>query len=97
VNVVLPDEKEFTAKVVGTDPQTDLTVVKMNAKNLPAVTVTDSDNVDVGGVVLAVGNPWSPTAGLVSSAALMSMKSIGIRTRRRKHIAICNFGFAARW
>src|SRR6187402_1951032 len=57
VKVELPDTRSFTAKVVGTDPATDLAVVKIEAKGLPTLEVGDSDAVKVGDVVLAVGNP----------------------------------------
>ena len=61
----------FAAKVVGTDPQTDVTLLRVPADNLPAQTLTDSDKVEVGDVVLAVGNPFgvgqTVTMGIVSA------------------------------
>jgi serine protease Do len=66
-------EKEFDAKVVGTDPATDTAVLKVEAKDLPAVTIADSDKLEVGEVVLAVGNPFAVgqtvTMGIVSGLA----------------------------
>ena len=63
-------KKEYTAKVVGTDPQTDIAVLKIDAKDLPAITLGDSDQLEVGDVVLAIGNPYgvgqSVTMGIVS-------------------------------
>jgi serine protease Do len=60
----------LNAKVVGADPQTDLAVIKIEAKDLPAITFTDSDKVEVGDFVLAVGNPFgigqTVTSGMVS-------------------------------
>ena len=71
IKVVLNDRREFTAKVVGTDPQSDLAVVKIDAKDLPAVTFADSSNVEVGDRVLALGNPFglgqTVTSGMVSA------------------------------
>src|SRR3954452_19490243 len=71
VKVDLPDNRSFTAKVVGTDPATDLAVVKIPAKGLPTLPVGDSDAVKVGDVVLAVGNPLgvgeTVTAGIISA------------------------------
>ena len=71
VNVELPDHRRFTAKVVGTDPLTDLAVVKVDAKDLPTLALGDSDAVRVGDVVLAVGNPMgigeSVTSGIISA------------------------------
>ena len=71
VRVDLPDHRTFTAKVVGTDPATDLAVVKIDATNLPTLVVGDSDAVKVGDVVLAVGNPLgigeTVTSGIISA------------------------------
>jgi serine protease Do len=72
IKIVLADDrKEFEAKVVGTDPQTDVAVLKVDAKNLPAVSVADSDQLEVGDVVLALGNPFgvgqTVTMGIVSA------------------------------
>ena len=66
------------AKVVGRDPKTDIAVVKINAKDLPTVPLADSDNVEVGDVVLAVGNPFgigqTVTRGIVSATQRGGMK-----------------------
>ncbi len=71
VKVTLSDEREFTAKVIGTDPKTDVAVVKIDATNLPVVTLADSDKLRVGDVVFAVGNPLAigqtVTMGIVSA------------------------------
>ncbi len=72
VKVALADgKKEFDAKVIGTDPQTDIAVIKVEGKNLPAITVTDSDKLEVGDIVLAIGNPFgvgqTVTMGIVSA------------------------------
>jgi serine protease Do len=71
VKVTLQDGREFTAKVIGRDPKSDIAVVKIDAKNLPLVPMADSDKVQVGDVVLAVGNPFgvgqTVTQGIVSA------------------------------
>jgi serine protease Do len=71
VKVGLADGREFTAKVVGRDPKTDVAVIRIDAKNLPAVAMADSENVEVGDVVLAIGNPFgigqTVTTGIVSA------------------------------
>jgi Do/DeqQ family serine protease len=71
VKVELPDHRTFDAKVVGTDPATDLAVVKIEGDNLPTLVVGDSDAVKVGDVVLAVGNPLgvgeTVTSGIISA------------------------------
>ena len=72
VDVTLLDGREFKhAKVVGRDPKSDIAVVKISATDLPTVPMADSDKVEVGDVVLAVGNPFgvgqTVTKGIVSA------------------------------
>jgi len=71
VTVRLLDNREFTARVVGRDPNTDVAVIKIDATDLPAVAFGNSDQVRVGDWVLAVGNPlgftFTVTAGIVSA------------------------------
>ncbi len=71
--------REFTAKIVGTDPATDVAVLKIDAKDLTAITIGDSDQLEVGDVVLAIGNPFgvgqTVTMGIVSG---MGRTSLGI-------------------
>jgi len=71
IKVVLTDKREFTAKLVGTDPNTDIAVIKIEADNLTVASVGNSDDVQVGQWVLAVGNPLglnnTVTAGIVSA------------------------------
>jgi len=71
VTVRLLDNREFTARVVGRDPNTDVAIIKIDATGLPAVTFGNSDQVRVGDWVLAVGNPlgftFTVTAGIVSA------------------------------
>jgi serine protease Do len=65
------NKKEFIAKVIGTDPQTDVAVLKIDAKDLSPITLGDSDQLEVGDVVLAIGNPFgvgrTVTMGIVSA------------------------------
>lgn len=71
IKVVLSDDREFEGKVVGTDPKTDLAVIKIDGKDLPALSWGDSDKLDVGEYVLAIGNPFglnqTITMGIVSA------------------------------
>ena len=71
LKVVLQDGREFTGTVVGKDPKTDVAVVKIDAKDLPAIEIADSDKIEVGDVVLAIGNPFgigqTVTMGMVSA------------------------------
>ena len=68
-----PDGKEYDAKIVGRDPKSDLAVIKIDADGLPAIPVGDSDRVEVGDVVLAVGNPFgvgqTVTMGIVGATS----------------------------
>jgi serine protease Do len=65
------DKKEYTAKVVGRDPKTDIAVLKIDASELPFVTLADSDKIEVGDMVLAIGNPFgvgqTVTMGIISA------------------------------
>lgn len=71
IEVQLTDKRTFEAKVIGKDPNTDLALIKVNATNLPIVKMGNSDNVQIGEWVLAVGYPLSlqstVTAGIVSA------------------------------
>jgi serine protease Do len=71
VSVTLPDRREFKAKVIGTDPKTDIAVLKIEASNLPVITVGNSSKMQVGDAVLAIGNPYgvgqTVTMGIVSA------------------------------
>jgi serine protease Do len=77
LSVVIGDKKSYPAKVIGTDPQTDVAVVRIDAKDLPAAELGDSDDVKVGEWVLAVGNPFelmhSVTAGIISAKGRSSV------------------------
>ena len=71
LTVTLNDNKEYSARIIGTDKTTDLALIKIDAKNLPAITIANSEDIKVGEWVLAVGNPFNltntVTAGIVSA------------------------------
>ncbi len=73
LTVTLNDNSEYSARIIGADKTTDLALIKIDGKNLPAIVVANSDNVKVGEWVLAVGNPLglnnTVTAGIVSAKA----------------------------
>lgn len=73
LTVTLNDNKELSARIIGTDKTTDLALIKIDGKNLPAITIANSDDIKVGEWVLAVGNPLglnnTVTAGIVSAKA----------------------------
>ncbi|PBP75933.1 2-alkenal reductase, partial [Pseudomonas syringae] len=56
--VALKDGRETIARVIGNDPETDLAVLKIDLKNLPAITIARSDSIRIGDVALAIGNPF---------------------------------------
>jgi serine protease Do len=90
IEVVMNNNQRFYAKLVGTDPTTDLALLKIRAKNLPFIRYGDSDKIIPGEWVLAVGNPFdlnsTVTAGIVSAKA----RNIGI-LRDRNNLQIESF------
>ncbi len=81
IEVALADGRKLTATIVGTDPETDLALLKVDADNLPAITFSSSEKLDVGDVVLAIGNPFGVgqtiTQGIVSA---LGRSHLGINT-----------------
>jgi len=73
IRVRLIDRRTFPAEVVGSDPQTDIAILKVDANDLPAIPLGDSDAIEIGEWVLAIGSPLSPelahsvTSGIVSA------------------------------
>jgi serine protease DegS len=69
--VALKDGRETLARVIGSDPETDLAVLKIDLKNLPAITLGRSENIQIGDVTLAIGNPFgvgqTVTMGIISA------------------------------
>ncbi len=81
IEVATPDGKKLLAKVVGSDPDTDIAVLRVDAKDLPAITFGSSENLRVGDIVLAIGNPLgigqTVTSGIVSA---LGRTGLGINT-----------------
>ncbi len=81
IEVALADNRRAKAKVIGTDPETDLAVIKIDLPKLPAITIGQSEHAQVGDVVLAIGNPFgvgqTVTLGIVSALA---RSHLGINT-----------------
>jgi len=73
LTITLSDNREFSARIIGTDKATDLALIKINATNLPSIKVISSDDIKVGEWVLAIGHPLNlratVTAGIVSAKA----------------------------
>jgi serine protease DegQ len=81
IEVALADGRTMPARVVGTDPETDLAVLKVDVKDLPAITLARAEEVNVGDVVLAIGNPFgvgqTVTQGIISA---VGRNHLGINT-----------------
>ncbi len=82
IKVALPDKRQLQAKVIGTDPQSDLAVIKIDAKDLPAIALGDSDKLRVGQIVIAIGNPF----GLSQSVSMGIISATG-----RSHVGITDY------
>lgn len=84
VTVVLNDKREFKATIVGTDPNTDLALLKIDATDLPTLTVGNSDELKVGEWVLAVGNPFNLTSTVTAGIVSAKARNINILTSDMK-------------
>jgi serine protease Do len=77
IRVALNDGREFRAKIVGTDPKSEIAVLKIDASDLAPLPLADSDKVEIGDIVLAVGNPFgigqTVTMGIVSATGRASL------------------------
>jgi Do/DeqQ family serine protease len=78
VQVVLNDNREYDAEVIGKDPNTDIALLKVEAKNLPFIYYGNSDDLKVGEWVLAVGNPFSLTSTVTAGIVSAKGRSINI-------------------
>jgi Do/DeqQ family serine protease len=81
IEVILNDTRKAKAKVIGTDPDTDLAILKIDLENLPVIVLGDSNSLQVGDPVLAIGNPFgvgqTVTSGIVSA---LGRNQLGINT-----------------
>ena len=78
LQVTLADKRTYTAKVVGSDPNTDIALIKIYAKNLPVLAFGNSEDVQVGQWVLAVGNPYNLTSTVTAGIVSAKGRSINI-------------------
>lgn len=78
VEVTLNNNHTYDARVIGTDPSTDLALLKINEKNLPFIVYGNSDNIKVGEWVLAVGNPFNLTSTVTAGIISAKARNIGI-------------------
>ena len=84
IEVALTDGRKASAKIIGTDPETDLAVIKIDLGNLPVATLGNSDQAQVGDVVLAIGNPYgvgqTVTMGIVSALGRTNLGDTGFQS-----------------
>src|SRR5437870_6375400 len=91
VTVRLLDNREFTAKTVGTDPSTDVAVIKIQTTGLPTVRLGDADSTKIGNWVLAIGNPLGEAFTFTVTAGIVSAKGRGLQGLNSSQYAIQDF------
>src|SRR5216117_706566 len=91
VTVRLYDNREFTAKTIGTDPNTDIAVIKILTTGLPTVRLGDADSTKIGNWVLAIGNPLSEAFTFTVTAGIVSAKGRGLQELSSGGLAIQDF------
>lgn len=77
IDVKLNDNREFKARIIGTDPTTDLALIKVEGEDLPTLPIGDSDKLKVGQWVLAVGNPFNLTSTVTAGIVSAKARSVG--------------------
>ncbi|MBE6282577.1 MAG: Do family serine endopeptidase [Bacteroides sp.] len=78
ISVKLNDGREFKGRIIGTDPSTDLALVKIEGEDLPTIPVGDSDQLKIGEWVLAVGNPFNMTSTVTAGIVSAKARSLGV-------------------
>jgi len=78
ISVKLNDGREFQGRIIGTDPSTDLALVKIEGEDLPTIPVGDSDQLKIGEWVLAVGNPFNMTSTVTAGIVSAKARSLGV-------------------
>lgn len=91
IQVTLNDKRSYVARLVGTDPQTDLALLKIDEKDLPFIGFGNSDEVKVGQWVLAVGNPFNLTSTVTAGIVSAKGRNINLLRTRDNQFAIENF------
>ena len=81
ITVTLDNRKNYTAKVIGTDPNTDLALIKIDAKNLPVIAIGNSDDVKLGQWVLAIGYPLNLDVTVTQGIVSAKSRNLGINTQ----------------
>ncbi|MCC9137195.1 Do family serine endopeptidase [Pontibacter silvestris] len=91
IEVVLDDKRKFEATLVGTDPTTDIALLKINADELPAVRYGNSDDLQIGEWVLAVGNPMNLTSTVTAGIVSAKGRNINILRTSQNDMSIESF------
>lgn len=91
IEVILNDNTKYKAKIIGTDPSTDLAVIKIDAKNLKPMIIGNSDELKVGEWVLAVGNPFNLTSTVTAGIVSAKARNINIIDRSNNTVPIESF------
>ena len=78
ISVKLNDGREYQGRIIGTDPSTDLALVKIEGEDLPTIPVGDSDQLKIGEWVLAVGNPFNMTSTVTAGIVSAKARSLGV-------------------
>ncbi len=89
IEVILHNNKNYKAKIIGTDPSTDLALLQIKEKNLPSLALVNSDQVQIGEWVLAIGNPFSLNSTV--TAGIVSAKARNINILRGRNYAVESF------
>ena len=84
IEVILNDNSKYKATIVGTDPSTDIAVLKIDAKKLTPIPLGNSDNIHIGEWVLAVGNPFNLTSTVTAGIVSAKARNINLLTDRSK-------------
>ncbi len=82
ITVTLNDKRQYTATLVGTDPTTDIALIKVDAKDLPTIAIGESDALKVGEWVLAVGNPFNLTSTVTAGIVSAKARSLGMGSNK---------------
>jgi len=83
ISVTLNNKRTYSAKLIGKDPNTDIAVIKIDAKDLPYIVYGNSDEIKVGEWVLAVGNPYNLTSTVTAGIVSAKARNIGIMAGRK--------------
>jgi serine protease Do len=85
IKVITSDQKEYVGKTVGSDPRSDLAVIKIDAKNIPEAKLGDSDDLMIGETVIAIGNPFGLTHTVTTGVVSAVDRSVRAEDRVYRH------------